>query len=37
LQLYNGSPGDTSNAYATKVTAERQRLQDAMRRARERA
>ena len=37
LQLYNGAPGDTSNAYATKVTAERQRLQDAMRRARERA
>jgi soluble lytic murein transglycosylase-like protein len=37
LQLYNGAPGDTSKAYATKVTAERQRLQDAMRRARERA
>jgi len=37
LQLYNGASGDTSNAYATKVTAERQRLQDAMRRARERA
>jgi soluble lytic murein transglycosylase-like protein len=37
LQLYNGAPGDTSNAYATKVAAERQRLQDAMRRARERA
>ena len=37
LQLYNGAPGDTSNAYATRVTAERQRLQDAMRRARERA
>ena len=37
LQLYNGAHGDTSNAYATRVTAERQRLQDAMRRARERA
>jgi Transglycosylase SLT domain len=37
LQLYNGAPGDTSNVYATKVTVERQRLQDAMRRARERA
>ncbi|HWZ74195.1 MAG TPA: transglycosylase SLT domain-containing protein [Casimicrobiaceae bacterium] len=37
LQLYNGAAGDTSNAYATKVAAERQRLQDAMRRARERA
>ncbi len=37
LQLYNGAPGDTSNTYATKVTAERERLQDAMRRARERA
>jgi soluble lytic murein transglycosylase-like protein len=37
LQLYNGAAGDTSNAYAMKVTAERQRLQEATRRARERA
>ncbi len=37
LQLYNGAPGDTSNAYAAKVTAERQRLQEATRRARQRA
>ena len=37
LQLYNGAAGDASNAYAAKVTAERQRLQDAVRRARDRA
>jgi soluble lytic murein transglycosylase-like protein len=34
LQLYNGAPGDSSNAYANGVIAERQRLQGAMRRAR---
>lgn len=37
LQLYNGATGDPSSAYAAKVTAERQRLQEAMRRVRERA
>jgi soluble lytic murein transglycosylase-like protein len=33
LQLYNGSAGDPRNAYANRVRAERQRLQDAARRA----
>jgi soluble lytic murein transglycosylase-like protein len=37
LQLYNGTSSDPSNAYAAKVTAERQRLQEALRRARDRA
>ena len=35
LRLYNGAPGD--NGYVAKVTAERQSLQEAMRRLRERA
>ena len=34
LQLYNGAAGDTSSGYASKVLAERGRLQDAVRRAR---
>jgi len=34
LQLYNGSASDPSNAYAGKVMAERQRLQDAINRVR---
>ena len=37
LQLYNGAPGDASFAYATRVIAERQSLQDAVRQARDRA
>ena len=37
LQLYNGSSGDPSNAYANRVLAERSRLQSAMRRGREQA
>jgi soluble lytic murein transglycosylase-like protein len=37
LQLYNGASGDTSNGYANKVLGERQRLRDALRRARERS
>src|SRR5207253_2876768 len=32
LQLYNGSASDPSNAYAGKVLAERQRLQEAINR-----
>jgi soluble lytic murein transglycosylase-like protein len=35
LQLYNGSLGDAANGYATRVLAEKQRLQDALRRERE--
>jgi len=35
LQLYNGSFGDPSNSYATRVLAEKQRLQDALRRERD--
>lgn len=34
LQLYNGAAGDASSGYATKVLIERDRLQDAVRRAR---
>lgn len=37
LQLYNGSASDPSNAYAGKVMAERQRLQEAINRVRNRA
>jgi soluble lytic murein transglycosylase-like protein len=37
LQLYNGAAGDASNGYANKVLGERQRLQQALRRARERS
>jgi soluble lytic murein transglycosylase-like protein len=37
LQLYNGAAGDASNGYANKVLGERQRLQEALRRARERS
>jgi soluble lytic murein transglycosylase-like protein len=33
LQLYNGSSGDSSNAYANRVLGEMQSLQDAVRRA----
>ena len=36
LQLYNGSSGDPANSYATRVLAEKQRLQDALRRERDR-
>jgi len=36
LQLYNGSFGDPANGYATRVLAEKQRLQDALRRERDR-
>jgi soluble lytic murein transglycosylase-like protein len=36
LQLYNGAAGDASNAYAAKVFAERQRLQQAIQRLRDR-
>jgi soluble lytic murein transglycosylase-like protein len=35
LQLYNGSLGDPANGYATRVLAEKQRLQDALRRERD--
>jgi len=35
LQLYNGSFGDPANGYATRVLAEKQRLQDALRRERD--
>ena len=35
LQLYNGALGDLENSYATRVLAEKQRLQDALRRERE--
>ena len=35
LQLYNGSLDDAANSYATRVLAEKQRLQDALRRERE--
>jgi soluble lytic murein transglycosylase-like protein len=31
LQLYNGAPGDATNAYANKVLGEKQRLQGAVR------
>jgi soluble lytic murein transglycosylase-like protein len=34
LQLYNGSLDDAANSYATRVLAEKQRLQDALRRER---
>ncbi len=37
LQLYNGAPGDSSFAYATRVLGEKQWLQDAVQRARDRA
>ena len=36
LQLYNGSGDDATNAYANKVLAERQRLQQAIARSRDR-
>jgi soluble lytic murein transglycosylase-like protein len=36
LQLYNGSFGDPANGYATRVLAEKQRLQDALRREHDR-
>lgn len=36
LQLYNGASADASNGYANKVLGERQWLQDALRRSRER-
>jgi hypothetical protein len=36
LQIYNGSTADGSNAYAVKVLAEKQRLQQAMQRLRDR-
>jgi soluble lytic murein transglycosylase-like protein len=36
LQLYNGSGDDATNAYANKVLAERQRLQQAIQRLRDR-
>jgi soluble lytic murein transglycosylase-like protein len=36
LQLYNGAAADASTLYANKVLGERQRLQEALRRARER-
>ena len=32
LQLYNGAAGDATNAYATRVLREKQRLEDAIRR-----
>ena len=32
LQMYNGSPGDESNAYANRVLSEQQRLQQVVRR-----
>jgi soluble lytic murein transglycosylase-like protein len=35
LQLYNGSPADTSNGYANKVLGEQQRLQQVVRRIRD--
>jgi soluble lytic murein transglycosylase-like protein len=37
LQLYNGAADDPSNGYANKVLGERQRLQEALRRAHERS
>lgn len=37
LQLYNGAAGDASNGYANKVLGERQRLQEAVRRSRDRS
>ena len=37
LQLYNGALSDVSNAYSNKVLVEKQWLQDAVRRARDRA
>jgi soluble lytic murein transglycosylase-like protein len=36
LQLYNGTPSDPSSAYATRVLAEKQWLQNAVRHARDR-
>jgi soluble lytic murein transglycosylase-like protein len=36
LQLYNGASADASNVYANKVLGERQRLQEAVRRGRDR-
>jgi soluble lytic murein transglycosylase-like protein len=35
LQLYNGASDDPSNAYANRVLGEKQRLRDAVRRARD--
>jgi len=37
LQRYNGSTGDETNAYAAKVLGEKQRLQQAVQRLRNRA
>lgn len=37
LQLYNGASGDASNSYANRVLGEKQRMQDAIRRAGDRA
>ena len=37
LQLYNGASDDSSNAYANRVLGEKQRLKDAVRRARDAA
>ena len=37
LQLYNGSADDATNAYATKVLGEKQRLQQVVQRVRDRA
>jgi len=37
LQMYNGAPGDASNAYANKVLGELQRLQQFLRRVRDSA
>jgi soluble lytic murein transglycosylase-like protein len=37
LQLYNGASADASNGYANKVLGERQRLQEALHRSRERS
>jgi soluble lytic murein transglycosylase-like protein len=37
LQLYNGASDDPSNAYANRVLGEKQRLRDAVRRARDAA
>jgi soluble lytic murein transglycosylase-like protein len=36
LQIYNGAAADASNAYAVKVLAEKQRLQQAIQRLRDR-
>ena len=37
LQLYNGAPGDPTNAYATRVLSEKQWLREALHRAMDRA